>query len=49
MDFENSYWEELYHKAHERAYIEACELVGPNAPEFDDLVQRLTEKYLDEL
>ena len=32
----------------ERAYIEACVLVGPNAPEFDALVEKLEEKYWDE-
>lgn len=49
MNFEDSGWEQLYDRACEAAYIEACELVSPNAPEFDELVERLTEKYLGEL
>ena len=32
----------------ELAYIRACELVGPNAPEFDALLERITEELMHE-
>ena len=32
---------------HEEAYIEACELVSPNSPEFDALLDKLTEEAID--
>lgn len=28
---------------HEQAYIDACELVGPDSPEFDNLLDTLTD------
>src|SRR5574344_1327752 len=31
------------------AYIQACELVGPNAPEFDALLERITEELSEDL
>ena len=31
------------------AYIEACELVSPNALEFDALLERITEKLMCDL
>ena len=31
----------------ELAYIQACELVGPNALEFDALLERITEDMLE--
>ena len=31
------------------AYIQACELVGPNAPEFDALLERITEELMRDL
>ena len=33
----------------ELAYIRACELVGPNAPEFDALLERITEELTRDL
>lgn len=30
------------------AYIQACELVGPNSPEFDALLERITEEMMRE-
>ena len=31
----------------ELAYIRACELVGPNSPEFDALLERIFEDMLE--
>lgn len=31
----------------EQAYVEACELVGPNAPEFDSLVDKIMQRMWD--
>ena len=33
----------------ELAYIRACELVSPNAPEFDALLERITEEMMRDL
>ena len=32
-----------FEEIEELAYIKACELVGPNSPEFDALLERITE------
>ena len=37
-----------FEEIEELAYIQACELVGPNAPEFDALLERITEELMCE-
>ena len=35
--------------AHEEAYADACEVVGPNAPEFEALLEDYAEKAYDSI
>lgn len=37
-----------FEEIEELAYIRACELVGPNSPEFDALLERITEEMMCE-
>ena len=37
-----------FEEIEELAYIEACELVSPNSPEFDALLERITEELMCE-
>ena len=38
----------MFEEIEELAYIRVCELVGPNAPEFDALLERITEEMMCE-
>ena len=41
--------DELRAIAHEEAYADACEDVGPNSPEFEALVEDYAEKAYDSM
>ena len=41
--------DELRAIAHEEAYADACEVVGPNAPEFEALLEDYEEKAYESM
>lgn len=49
MEFQDSEWDVLYTRARQLALIRALELITQDSPEFDQLVEDLTEEYLSKL
>jgi len=47
IQIDNETLDKLRDKASEEAYIRACELVGPNSYEFDEVFTKTTEYFRD--
>ena len=47
IQIDNKTLDKLRDKASEEAYIRACELVGPNSYEFDEVLEETTEHLRD--